>query len=73
MLPIAEAVAMPEPHRAPKNMHARIVTQPRLPVTKPISAEAKSTMRQAMPPVDMMTPASMKNGIAITVKEKMPE
>ncbi|MPN56919.1 hypothetical protein SDC9_204612 [bioreactor metagenome] len=70
---MADVVAMPEPHSAPKNMHARMVTQPRLPVTKPISADAKSTIRLAMPPVDIRAPASMKKGMAITVNENMPE
>ena len=60
MLPMAEQVAMPEPVRAPKNMHASMETQPRAPVTKSMRAEAKSTIRFAMPPVDMMVPASMK-------------
>ena len=73
MLPMAEAVAIPEPHNAPKNMQAKMVTQPRLPVTNPIKAEAKSTILRAMPPVDMIVPASIKNGMAITVKEKIPE
>lgn len=60
MPPMAEVVAMPEPVRAPKNMQASMETHPRAPVTKSISAEAKSTIRRAMPPVDMMVPASMK-------------
>ena len=72
MEPIAEAVAMPDPQRAPKNMQEMIVTQPMAPSTKSMRAEAKFTILLAIPPVDIMVPASMKNGMHITVKEKIP-
>ena len=72
ILPIADAVAIPEPESAPKNIHAMILTHPIAPFTKSISAEAKLTIRFAIPPVDIITPASIKNGIAMTVKEKIP-
>ena len=73
MPPIAAVVAMPEPDSAPKNIHATMATQPTAPVRKSTSAEAKATILFAMPPVEITEPASMKKGIAITVKEKMPE
>lgn len=73
MPPMAAVVAMPEPDRAPKNIHASMDTQPRAPVRKSTRAEANSTIRLAMPPVEITDPASMKNGMAMTVKEKMPE
>jgi hypothetical protein len=49
-----------------------IVTLAIAPFTKLIRVEAKFTIFLAIPPVDMIKPASIKKGIAITVKEKIP-
>ena len=73
MEPMADVVAIPEPESAPKNMQASMDTQPSAPVMEPISASQKLTIFLAIPPVDMMIPASMKKGMAITVNEKIPE
>ena len=72
MEPMADAVAIPDPQRAPKNIHEMMVTHPMAPSTKSTRADAKFTIRLAIPPVDMMVPASMKKGMHITVKEKIP-
>ena len=53
-------------------MHAIILTHPIAPSTKLTNAEAKLTILFAIPPVDIIVPANMKNGIAITVNENIP-
>ena len=60
MPPMAAVVAMPEPDSAPKNIQASMDTQPTAPVTKSIRAEAKLTIRLAIPPAEITDPASMK-------------
>ena len=72
MEPMADAVAIPDPQRAPKNIQEIMVTHPMAPSTKSIRADAKLTIRLAIPPVDIMVPASMKKGIHITVNENIP-
>ena len=64
---------MPEPEIAPKKQLARTATAPKPPVTAPIKLLANATIRLAMPPVDMIEPASIKKGIDKIVKELTPE
>ena len=49
-----------------------MLTWPRPPRTWPISEPAKATMRLAMPPRTIRSPAKMKKGIAISVKTETP-
>ena len=73
MPPTAAASATAEPEMPPKSVEAAMLTWPRPPRTWPISEPAKATMRAAMPPLTIRSPAKMKNGIAISVKTETPE
>ena len=68
MEPMAATVAVEEPETAPKKKHARIVTRPRLPVTRPTRLFATATRRLERPPASITEPATIKNGMAIMVK-----
>ena len=72
MPPTAAASATAEPEMPPKSVEAAMLTWPRPPRTWPISEPAKATMRLAMPPRTMRSPAKMKKGIAISVKIETP-
>ncbi len=64
MLPSAEVSAEDDPLTPPKIMLATTVTAANPPGRKPTRALEKFTIRRVSPPVSMMAPASMKNGMA---------
>ena len=71
--PIADTSATGEPETPPNSVQASTLLMPRPPRTWPASALAKATMRSAMPPYIMISPAKMKNGIARNENGFMPE
>jgi hypothetical protein len=72
MLPIAAAVAGDDPDIAAKNMEARMETIASPPVMAPTIEYANLTNLLEMPPLVIMFPARIKNGMAITGKELTP-
>ncbi len=70
--PIAATAAVPEPETAPNIMLAATQTIPTPPRSHENSDAQKSMMRLERPPVFMIAPEIMKNGIAISVKELTP-
>ena len=64
MVPIAKVVATDEPDTAAKIMQVSTQVMGRPPCTPPTMLLANSTRRREMPPVSMMLPARMKNGMA---------
>ena len=70
--PVAETSATAEPEIPPNIMLESTVTMPSPPSTRPTAAEAKSTIRSAMPPRCITSPAKTKKGIASKVKMLMP-
>ncbi|MPM59724.1 hypothetical protein SDC9_106570 [bioreactor metagenome] len=72
MEPMAVTVAGPEPEIAAKNMQPMMVAIPSPPVNFPTAASAMLTIRRAIPPKAIRFPASIKKGMAISVKESRP-
>ena len=70
--PIAAAVAGDAPEMAEKNAHENIVVMPSPPLTWPITASEKLTMRRDRPPQPIRVPAKMNRGMAIQVCDAMP-
>ncbi len=68
----AAASARAEPDRLDSRQAARMTTKPSPPRIWPTSAMARSTMRRDRPPVFITSPASMKNGTAISGKLSAP-
>ena len=72
MEPSADVSATAEPERPANSIDDRMFTWARPPRRCPISAWLNSTRRVVMPPLFIISPASMKNGIAIRGKLSMP-
>ena len=72
MDPSADVSATADPDRPANSIEDRMLTCARPPRTCPISAWLNSTMRIVMPPRFINSPASMKNGMAISGKESIP-
>ena len=70
--PSAETSATAEPDMPANSIDDRMLTWARPPLRWPIIAWLNSTRRMVMPPRFMSSPASMKNGIAISGKESIP-
>ena len=73
IVPIAEADATPEPDIAPKSILATAFVWAREPGTRPVRTFAKLIRRMAMPPLFIIFPARIKNGMAKSVKMEIPE
>src|SRR5690554_6010824 len=71
--PIAATVAGALPERAAKNIDEMTPVIGRPPLVQPMSFLAKSISRFETPPFNMMSPAKMKNGIAMRANESTPE
>ena len=69
---MAEVSATAEPETPEMSMLATTVTYPSPPRTWPHMALATMMIRSEMPPVFMISPASRKNGIAMSGKLSMP-
>ena len=69
---MALIVAAPEPETLAKIILAPTVVMAVPPRSHERRAEAKFTMRLAMPPFAMMAPARMKSGMAMYENELMP-
>ncbi|MNT27598.1 hypothetical protein D3C72_1632350 [compost metagenome] len=69
---MAETSATGEPETPPNRVQATTFDMPRPPRTWPISARAKLTIRSAMPPYSISSPAKMKKGMARKEKTLMP-
>ena len=69
---MADVSATAEPETPEMSMLATTVTYPSPPRTWPHMALATMMMRSEMPPVFMISPASRKNGIAMSGKLSMP-
>ena len=67
MEPIATTVAGLEPDTAANSVQASTLAMARPPRRWPTAAMAKRTMRLATPPVLIIAPARMKNGIDSSV------
>jgi hypothetical protein len=67
--PREETSATAEPEIPPKNILARIFTWDKPPRNLPTRIFAKFNRRSAIPPTPIISPARMKNGMAI--KEKL--
>ena len=72
MEPSAEVSATAEPERPANMMEDRMLTCARPPRRCPMSACENSTILMVMPPLFMSSPASMKNGMAMSGKLSMP-
>ncbi len=70
--PSAAASATAEPERLAITQAAKIATKPRPPRTWPTMTSARLTMRRERPPAFMISPASRKNGTAISGKLSAP-
>ena len=70
---MADTSATGEPETPPNSVQASTLLMPRPPRTWPATLLAKLTMRSAMPPYIMISPAKMKNGIARNENGFMPE
>jgi hypothetical protein len=70
--PMAETSASGEPATPPKSVQPTTLLMPRPPRTCPTRLLAKRTMRSAMPPYSISSPAKMKNGIARNENTCMP-
>ena len=66
--PIAAAEAIADPETAPNSIAETILTNANPPGNPPTIVFAKSIKRLAIPPVAMMLPERIKNGIANKVK-----
>src|SRR5450830_188069 len=64
IVPMAKVVATDEPDTDAKIMQVSTQVIGRPPCTPPTRLLAKSTRRREMPPVSMMLPARIKNGMA---------
>jgi hypothetical protein len=71
--PIAATVAGLEPESDAKNIEDITPAIGKPPVTHPTSFFARSTNLLDVPPTNIKSPAKIKNGIAIKVKESIPE
>src|SRR6218665_3551225 len=69
---MAETSASGEPATPPNRVQPTTLLRPRPPRTWPTRLLAKRTMRSAMPPYSMSSPANTKNGIARNEKICMP-
>ncbi len=69
---MADADAAAEPEMAPKSIFASTFTIATPPGIPPTSTRAKSIRRMAIPPLFMMFPAKIKNGIASKAKLSRP-
>ena len=72
MEPSAEVSATAEPESPAKRIEDRMFTWASPPRRWPMSAWENSTSRMVMPPRFIISPASMKNGIAISGKLSIP-
>ena len=72
-MPIEETSATAEPEIPPKNIDARQFTCARPPRTRPIRALENAISRREIPPRLIISPESIKNGIAKSEKEFTPE
>ena len=70
--PNAEVSATAEPESPANNIEDKMFTCARPPRRCPIIACANSTKRAVMPPLFINSPASIKNGIAISGKLSIP-
>ena len=73
MDPMAEAAAVPEPEMAPKSMFAMTFVWASAPGARPVMSFARLIRRTAMPPLFMIFPARMKNGMARRLNTEIPE
>ena len=73
MEPMAEAAAVPEPEIAPKSMLATALVCARAPGIFPVNSLAKLISRMAIPPLFMIFPARIKNGMASRLNTEIPE
>ena len=64
---------MPEPEMAPNSMLATALVWARAPGILPVNSFAKLISRMAMPPLFMILPARMKNGMASRLNTEIPE
>ena len=71
--PMAEAAAVPEPEIAPNSIFATILVWAKAPGIFPVKSLANCMSRIAMPPLFMIFPASIKNGMAIKLNTEIPE
>ena len=72
ILPMADAEAAAEPEIAPKSIFPRTLTIATPPGIPPTNTRAKSINRMAIPPLFIIFPASIKNGIARSAKLSNP-
>ena len=70
--PIAAAAAAPEPDIAPNNILATTFDCASAPGIRPLITLAQLTSLVAIPPLFIILPARMKNGIAISENELEP-
>ena len=73
MEPMAEAAAVPEPEIAPNSMLAITLVCARAPGARPVMSLARLIRRTAMPPLFIILPARIKNGIASRLNMEIPE
>jgi hypothetical protein len=73
MEPTAATVAGLEPESAENIMHDTTAVTDTPPVTQPNAVLAKLTSLLDVPPFSIKSPANMKKGIDISVKESTPE
>ncbi|GAB1485805.1 hypothetical protein MASR2M79_08520 [Aminivibrio sp.] len=66
---MAAQVAAADPERAPKKADATTITCANPPRIQPTRQLAKRTILRDIPPISINLPASIKNGMAIKVKE----
>ena len=70
--PSADVSATADPERPANSIDDRMLTCARPPRMWPMKAWENSTRRRVMPPRFMTSPASIKNGSAISGKLSMP-
>ena len=70
---MAEAAAVPDPEIAPNSILARTLVSARAPGILPVSTFARLMMRTAIPPLFIIFPAKIKNGMASRLNTEIPE
>ena len=73
MEPMADAAAVPEPEIAPKSILATALVCASAPGILPVKSFAKLMRRMAIPPLFMIFPARIKNGMAKRLNTEIPE
>ena len=71
--PIADAAAVPEPEILPNNILAITLVCANAPGVRPVTNFARLINLTAIPPLFMIFPAKIKNGIANKLNTEIPE